>query len=263
MASELIMAKTPREAAAAKKAGAVFIAGGTEANRLGSDIAEKAETLISLRKCGGLSDIRREDGFVTVGSMCTFQQIKESDDVPGYLREAACFMASRTKRNMATIGGNIASARDDSYMIPTLIAAGAVVELMGEDAATERLGTEEYLEAGEDSRLIVSVTVPADAAVLAKRYSNTAQSHAVITMAASKDDDRFVLAAAVKNSGIFRLTDFEKAVSADPSMSEDEMIGWFKAYKNIPMEDDMFGSVSYKRYLLGVTAADMYHRLMD
>ena len=51
MATQLLMAKSPEEAIGAKNASAVFIAGGTEVNRLGSDAAAAADTLISLKKC--------------------------------------------------------------------------------------------------------------------------------------------------------------------------------------------------------------------
>ena len=57
MARELILAKTAEEAVTAKTGSAVFVAGGTEVNRLGSEKAEKADILISLKKCSGLSDI--------------------------------------------------------------------------------------------------------------------------------------------------------------------------------------------------------------
>ena len=64
MADKLIMAKSPEEAAGLRTASAVFLAGGTEVNRLGSDAAEGAETLISLKKCGGLNTIEEKAGHV-------------------------------------------------------------------------------------------------------------------------------------------------------------------------------------------------------
>ena len=131
MAMKLLMAKSPEEAIGFKTAAAAFLAGGTEVNRLGSDAAAKAETLISLKRCAGMDRIETDGENVRIGAMCTFQQLIESDKIPAYLKEAAYFMASRTKRNMATIGGNIAALRDDSYLIPVLSAAGAVLELAG------------------------------------------------------------------------------------------------------------------------------------
>lgn len=255
MARQLLMAKSPEDAAGAKNAQAAFLAGGTEVNRLGSSV--DAETLISLKKCSGLDGIESDAGYVTIGSMCTFQQLIDSEKVPAYLKEAAHFMASRTKRNMATIGGNIASARSDSYLIPTLIAAGAVLELTAKNGSC-RIGIEEYLEKTDDYSdcLIISVTVPEKIRLLSKRYSNTAQSHAVLTMSAAACDDGIVMAAALKNSGIYRLLDFEKALKDDPAMSDDDIISWFRNFGGIEVKADMFGGEDYKRYLMGVTACD-------
>jgi CO/xanthine dehydrogenase FAD-binding subunit len=127
------------------------------------------------------------------------------------------------------------------------------------------MGIEEYIKKCDEYRdsLITSVTVPEKLKIVLKRYSNTAQSHAVITMAASLTRDGFSLAAALKNSGIYRLIDFEKAIKADSDMSDDDIIEWFKAYDGITVQKDMFGGEDYKRYLLGVTAADMYRHLTE
>ena len=73
------MAKSPEEAIGAKNASAVFIAGGTEVNRMGSDAAAAAETLISLKKCTGLNDIKVEGDKVTIlnNGECLFEQYKK------------------------------------------------------------------------------------------------------------------------------------------------------------------------------------------
>ena len=221
MATKLLMAKSPEEAAVSKTASAAFVAGGTEVNRLGSDIAEKSATLISLKRCSGLDGIEEDAGYVTIGAMCTFQDLVESGKVPGWLKEAALFMASRTKRNMATIGGNIAAKRSDSYLIPALSAAGAVLELLGSDAKTERIGIAEYLDGAYDDKLIVSVTVEKDV----------------------------------------RLCDLEKAFNEDPEISEDKIIEMVKTCTGLHTADDMFGSDAYKRYLIAVTAFDLFKKL--
>jgi len=262
MATKLLMAKSPAEAAGFKTGSAAFVAGGTEVNRLGSDIAEKSETLISLKKCSGLSDIEEDAGHVKIGAMCTFQDLVSSDKVPGWLREAALFMASRTKRNMATIGGNIAAGRSDSYLIPALCAAGAVLELMESDAKTDRMGMEEYLNGSYDDMLITSVTVPKEIKLVSKRYSNTAQSHAVLTMSAAVRDGGICLNGAVKNTGLLHFCDLEKAFNEDPDISEDKIIGMVRNCTGLQTVDDMFGSDAYKRYLIAVTAFDLHSKLM-
>lgn len=262
MATKLLMAKSPVEAIGAKTAAAAFIAGGTEVNRLGSDIAEKSDTLISLKQCSGLSGIESDAGYVTIGAMCTFQDLAESGKVPGWLKEAVLFMASRTKRNMATIGGNIAACRSDSYLIPALYAAGAVLELC-RGGKEERIGLCEYVEekdAYEDA-LIISVTVPESIKLVSKRYANTAQSHAVLTMSAALSDDGVHMAGAVKNVGILHFCDLEKAFNEDPEISEDTIIEMVRTCTGLHTADDMFGSDAYKRYLIAVTAFGLFKQL--
>ena len=262
MAMKLKKAKSPEEAISFKTAAAAFLAGGTEVNRLGSDAAAGAETLISLKKCSGLDGISEKDGYVNIGSMCTFQQLVESDIVPAYLREAAGFMASRTKRNMATIGGNIAAMRSDSYLLPVLFAVCARVEVLT-GKGKDNMCVNSYKEAAEagEQMLITEVIVPADIRVVSKRYSNTAQSHAVLTMSAALTDKGVTLAGAIKNCGIVRFKGFEEAIRKNPSMSEEAIVEMVKNGKKLSISDDMFGSAEYKRYLIGVTAYDLCRRL--
>ncbi len=262
MATQLLMAKCPEEAIGAKSASAVFLAGGTEVNRLGSDAAAAADTLISLKKCAGLKSIEEAGDKLRIGSMCTFQQIIESAETPSYLKEAAGFMASRTKRNMATIGGNIAAMRDDSYLFPVLLAVCAEVEVLKAGGA-ESMCINSYMEAAEagEEMLITSVSVPKDIRVVSKRYANTAQSHAVLTMSAAMSDDGISMAGAVKNHGIVRFTDLEKAFNEDAGISEETIIAMVRDCTGLNVCDDMFGSEAYKRYLVGVTAFDLHRKL--
>lgn len=261
MATQLLMAKSPEEAISFKTAAAAYLAGGTEVNRLGSVAAATADILISLKKCSGLRDITEEDGYITIGSMCSFQDLIESDAVPCYLKEAAHFMASRTKRNMATIGGNIASLRSDSYLIPTLMAVGAVLQMEGKNGSSVRIGIAEYVDGSEADSLITSVTVPKDIKVVSKRYANTAQSHAVLTMSAALTEEGIWLDGAVKNVGLLHFCDLEKAFREDPDISEDKIIEMVRVCTGLHTADDMFGSEAYKRYLIAVTAYDLHKRL--
>ena len=137
MVDNLILAQSAKEAARLKGSNnkSAYLAGGTEINRLGSTI--NARTLISIGRIEELDGIREEDGAVLIGSMCTFQDIIESPLTPAYLKEACLFMGSRTKRNMATIGGNIALRRTDSYLYATLLACAAKLTLMNKSGKTE------------------------------------------------------------------------------------------------------------------------------
>ena len=258
MADKLIMAGTIREALDARSPDSAFLAGGTEINRLGSAVA--AGTLISLKKINKLRGIRKDGGKIWIGARTTFQEAVDSPDLPDWFRDACRLMASRTKRNMATVGGNTAILRDDSYLVPALIAAKATVVYTEEPGKNRECCICRYMEARQAGELggalILRIGIDPDRKVLLKRYANTAMSHSVLNLAYGFDPDGkgISIGAALKNTGLFKLRSAEELIAADPEVSEETVMGWAKRFEaEIPT--DMFGSEAYKRYLLGTTIA--------
>lgn len=193
----------------------IFLSGGTEILRLNTGV-DKNSPLIDILPL--LSDeIRKEGDSVLIGASATFALLLSSPVVPDYLKEALCYMPSPQLRNQATIGGNIASWRDDSFLIPTLSASGAELTVVSSDGEKESMSIEDY---GIKRGLILSVSIPASAEVRNFRESLTSHSHAVVT-ASFGDGECY----AVKGSGIFF------------------------SYDELKFNDDMFGSASYKSYL--------------
>lgn len=241
MAEKFIVAKSIAEATSLKNDKSVFLAGGTEINRLNSSV--KADTLVDLSKLkiNGIELLKCDnstDSFVKIGAMCTFNEILKDSSVPEYLKTACSYMSSLQRRNMATIGGNIASARDDSYLIATLLACGAELEIRCCGNKTRFADLCEYLSDKElQCGLIVSVICPVDCPVVTKRYANTASSHAMMTVSASLNEGITYVAAVVKGCGVFCFT------------AED--------IPAIRFKDDIYGSKAYKRYILGVTVKDL------
>ena len=138
---------TPLEAVTLRKQNAdtaVYLAGGTDDLRLNG--SAQGKDLIDINGLG-LDDIFVQDGKLYIGARCTFNQIIESDLVPEFIKEAAHFCASFTKRNSATVGGNIGLRRQDSYLAAALTAADAVLKSItphGEEM--KPIG--EYLQSG-------------------------------------------------------------------------------------------------------------------
>ena len=193
----------------------LFLSGGTEILRLNTEV-DKNSPLIDILPL--LSDeIRKEGDSVLIGASATFALLLSSPVVPDYMKEALCYMPSPQLRNQATIGGNIASWRDDSFLIPTLSASGAELTVVSSDGEKERMSIEDY---GVKRSLILSVSIPASAEVRNFRESLTSHSHAVVTASFGEGE-----CYAVKGSGIFF------------------------SYEELKFNDDMFGSASYKSYL--------------
>lgn len=193
----------------------LFLSGGTEILRLNTEV-DKNSPLIDILPL--LSDeIRKEGDSVLIGASATFALLLSSPVVPDYLKEALCYMPSPQLRNQATIGGNIASWRDDSFLIPTLSGSGAELTVVSSDGEKKRMSIKDY---GLKRGLILSVSIPASAEVRNFRESLTSHSHAVVTASFGEGE-----CYAVKGSGIFF------------------------SYEELKFNDDMFGSASYKSYL--------------
>ncbi len=263
MVENLTLAKNVAEAVALRKEpGVAYLAGGTEINRLNSLV--EASSLVALNKVEELNFIKQKGAFVEFGSMCTFQKVVDAKETPEYFKEACLFMASRTKRNMATLGGNLAICRDDSYLWPTLLACDASLNLVSTAGEKSFVGADFYLENHEElkDQLIYSVVIPASVKIASKRYSNTAQSHAVLTMSASNGTNGLKIAVALKKVGIFTMP--ELATSIANGASDEEVQAQVKACDKVKIEDDLlFGGAAYRKYLLAVTAFDLSHEVLD
>ena len=103
---------------------AVYLAGGTDNLRLGSDAAGK--DLIDLSALG-MDDIYEKDGRVYIGARCTLNELIESELVPEFLKDAARLCSSFVRRNSATVGGNLGLRRQVCYLAAAFTAAEAVL----------------------------------------------------------------------------------------------------------------------------------------
>lgn len=273
MITEFMQAKSPKEALEAihkSPEDAVFLAGGTEINRLGSSVA--CARVVSLKHLG-LDTIEESDGVVTIGSMVTFQQALDSDVVPSYLKEALRFCGSRTRRNMSTLGGNVTLSRDDSYLLSTLIAAKARLVLA--DLSREGVYNEEdvpireyhsFREHFTGSLILKIVLNKPQRFVASSRFARTAQSPGAVTVSFGADmssgtphDVR--ICAAVKGSGIFRLIQVEEGVSNGQYEAPEDAAT--QAGVDIAFVDDITGTAAYKRYILGTAVSELYRSCLD
>lgn len=273
MIGEFIRTTSPQESLGALHNGGEgthFIAGGTEILRLGSLIGP--QKVVSLKGLN-LSGIEEERGIVSIGATTTFQEALESDLVPPYLKEALLFCGSYTRRNMGTIGGNIALRRDDSYLSPTLIAAKARL-ILGDIAKDGKYGEENipireyhsFEEHFEGSLILKIVLNKPKRFVASLRYARTVQSPAAVTIALGADissdaphDVR--IAAAIKGSGVVRLIEVENGIMEGHYPTVEDAAA--HAAQDLVLVDDITGSAAYKRYILTASVAELYKQCLD
>lgn len=114
--------------------GAMFMAGGTD---LLVDLKTKrlaAEHVISLGEIAGLRGISTTEDGLGIGALTTIGQLLASNEISGpyeALRDAASQMAAVQIRNIATIGGNLASAVPCADLPPALLVLDAAVVIAG------------------------------------------------------------------------------------------------------------------------------------
>ncbi|MGI6432294.1 MAG: FAD binding domain-containing protein [Sphaerochaetaceae bacterium] len=248
----------------------VFLGGGTEIRRLASSVIQRG--VISLKDLK-LDAIIRTDDQLSIGALTTFQQALDSPFTPPFLAEALRFCGSKTRRNMATIGGNIATSRDDSYLMSTLVAAKARVLLcnlsQNGKVVEENLPIREYhffFDHFQDSLITAVVLNKPQRFVSSLRFAKTVQSPAALTISfgadissASARDVR--ICAAIKGSNVVRLVELEEAISTAVYQSPSDVTS--ADLREVTFVDDITGSAAYKRYLVQIAVSELYGRCLQ
>jgi putative selenate reductase FAD-binding subunit len=259
MITDIVRPKTVTEAVRAKTApGAAYLGGGTWLN---SGRAENVTTLVSLENLG-LGSIQTESGRCIIGASVTFQALVDSPLVPSALREAARLTASRTLRNMVTVGGEFGLSPDDSAVIPVLIVLDAEVSVAGRK---KLLPIESFLDENRTG-LVLGVSVPAQAAAAVSAVSRTSHSPrslvaAVSARAAAPMLDRPRLVLSDCRGRRVRLTAAERKLDGAPIPSRQDIEALARA--EFTPRPDMHASVAYKRYMAGVMVADLLAALIS
>jgi carbon-monoxide dehydrogenase medium subunit len=144
-----------------------IMAGGTD---LVVDIKQgltSVEDIISLRNIRELEGIEETGRGIRIGALVTVREIVSDPLVNRYvpaLADAARSMASPQIRSVATIGGNISSAVPSADLPPSLMAAGATVELRCTTSSREVPLSDFFVGPRETvceaAELLVSVLIP-------------------------------------------------------------------------------------------------------
>ncbi len=110
---------------------AEFLAGGTDLLVDLKTSRSAADHLISIAGIDQARGISQGASGLTIGSLVTIAELNEADLHGPWaaIQDATCVMAAPAIRNMATAGGNLASAVPCADLPPILMALGASVDL--------------------------------------------------------------------------------------------------------------------------------------
>ena len=285
---------TVREALALKKrfqGRAVFLAGGTQLNSnacvrcpehgsslsgLGLDRSERKQGAVMLRPpCSSACALRPEhlfslaglgldrvvgtQGVVSIGPLCTLQRLIDDRRVPAGLRAAAAQIVNRNIREMATLGGHLASNPSSSDLIPMLIALNAKLG-WSRPGAAKTIPVADYV-AKPAAGLITRIVLPRPkaarvAACRNARASASARSivSAAVSMTVVRDTVKDPVVALGGVAGhVVRLTAVEDALDGKPLPAMDELQEL--ASRAVRPASDLSGSAAFRRYQAGVVVA--------
>jgi CO/xanthine dehydrogenase FAD-binding subunit len=161
---------------------AIPLAGGTFMNPRLKNVA----AVIDLQDLG-LDWIEAGPGEVSLGAMCTLQAVQESEaPVAEALRTCSRLEAGWNLRNVATLGGTLASATARSPLLTALLAAGAEVTLQPGDRT---VSLDEYLSLrGMESgrALITGVRIPTAHAMAYEGVARSPADAPIVCAAAAR-----------------------------------------------------------------------------
>lgn len=203
----------------------LFLAGGTEDLRLGGQ--GEGKELIDINGLVPSGIVKREDGMIEIGALTTLQDLIESDLIPNCVKQGARLCASFERRNSATVGGNIASRRDDSYLGALFSVLGVVMHTITPHGEEDKKVSEYFPTSCR--RLILSFVLDPNKKATIKRFGNTSSSHATLIAAECEG----VFALSVKGS--------KMVIGSSPEI-----------YKDVEYISDITGSAEYKKYLASI-----------
>ena len=265
MIQEFFKPQTIAEAVKIKekfKEDAVFMAGGTDVNC--RDSAYEIEKVIGIEQLK-LNKISKTQKKLSIGAGVTIQELIDSPKIPDQLATAAGHFVNRNIRNMATIGGNIASNHSTANLVPILIALDAELKIGG---STAPVPVYEYVSR-EMTRLIEGIMISSKS--LTKKYglrefSYAANDVSIITVAVTVNiQDKKLIDVRVAVGGVskhvVRLTELEHKLESNTLLAAKEIQDAVK-YIVAPVKD-IRGDVEFKKYMAGVLISDCIHNAHD
>ncbi len=253
MIQEVYNPASIKEAVELKSSNTCYMAGGTQINwtpfheerkLAGKPQIEKVILLQNLLS----REVKKEGGALFLGAGMTLQELIDEPSVPDSLKVASGYIASRNIRNMATLGGNIAANRSDSFLLPCLIALKADVETANDGI----MCVEKYILEKKES-LITQIILPevSGRCIMDVSRKSSGAYPSAVTAVRISDNDAVIAAGCIAPHTV-RLKSIEAGVK-DGSLRGESLV---KAVsESIDPVSDLQGSSAYKKYLTGTMIA--------
>lgn len=211
---------------------AVIVAGGTSVN---ADPRSAPSAAVDLQALG-LDGIDADGSVVRIGATTRLQALTDSSLVPSVLRDLARREAPNTIRNMATIGGTIATADPESELLAGLLAFGARATVVRAGSPTEH-DVSDLLDNAAllSGAIITGISVPSSGTGAADRTARTPRDRPIVAAVAFRDA-----------SGTVRLA--MTGIASNPTLVDPVYLA------DLEPPSDFRGSSAYRKRLAEVLA---------
>jgi CO/xanthine dehydrogenase FAD-binding subunit len=170
---------------------AFVLAGGTQLNAFPPTQGYEVVDVQSLDIAG----IRSESGRLAVGAGVRLSELSEAEEVPTLLRELARREMPSVLRDMATVGGTVASRDPESELLAGLLVHEAVLTVASEDG-DQRIGLSEMLATGvPPATILTDVALVVDGSAAVERTGRTPADRSIVAAVGRKRSDGSMLLA--------------------------------------------------------------------
>lgn len=244
-----------KEAVKLKNADIYYLSGGTRINWAPAQAERKLKGKPAIEKVILVQNllskkIKKQGADLFIGAGITLQELIDAPETPEALKKAAGFIASRNIRNMATLGGNIAANRPDSYIIPCLIAQKADVKTA--DAGI--MSVETYIRE-EKNYLIEQIILPrVEGTCVIDVALKSSGAYPCVTAAVRVSHKEAVVVLGCVSDHVIRLKQVEPGIM-EGSLFGDRLAAAIE--KQISPQSDLVGSAAYKKYISGSMIAHL------
>lgn len=235
-----------------KTEGAKALAGGQSLLPTLKQRLAQPTTLVDLKSVPGLTGIKAEGGYVTIGGATTHAAVASSADVRNAIPALAALaggIGDPQVRNRGTIGGSLAN-NDPSACYPAgVLGLGGVVVTDRRDIPADDYFRGLFETALEEDEIITAVRFPVAEKAAYEKFEQPASRFALTGVFVAKTGDGVrVAVTGASEGGVFRATGLEQALSANFSPAAVSGV----AVSSSGLISDLHGSAEYRANLVSV-----------
>nr|WP_294554497.1 xanthine dehydrogenase family protein subunit M [uncultured Rhodopila sp.] len=213
----------------------------------------RPSTVVDLAKLG-LAGISVSGDTVTIGAMTTHATIARSAEIrakiPG-LQHQAALIGDEAVRHRGTIGGSLANNDPAACYPSAVLALGGTIKTDRRSVAADEFFQGMFATALEPGEIITSVELPVPQKSAYEKFRNPASRYAIVGVFVAKFPSGVRLAVTgAGQGGVFRHTEFEKALSAN--FAPEAIAGI--ATPADGLNGDIHASPEYRAHLIGVVS---------